>query len=270
MPLRKTSRRIIIYIAVIGLLIFLYTLGLLRPVEGALFKAINPVLGRMHGFGADIRSIFGDRLDSQALAEKNSSLEKEISALVEENANYKMLEQENGILRESLGFLKRNNLKYKVANVISQGDIGDISGRTETVYIDKGERDGLKKGYAIVSSEGVMLGKIAELKENTSLVYLANNSLCKIAAAVLNGQSTSGITEGELGLTIRMNFIPQSSNIKPNDIVVSSGLEEYIPRGLVIGRVRNIKKENNDLWQEAEIESMARSDSLVIVSVIIP
>ena len=91
-----------------------------------------------------------------------------------------------------------------------------------------------------------------------------------MAATVLNQEGTGGITEGDLGLTLKMGFIPQSKNIKKDDIVVTSGLEYLIPRGLALGRIIEVSKDNNELWQNAVIESMADNDNLVIVSVLLP
>ena len=111
---------------------------------------------------------------------------------------------------------------------------------------------------------------MAEVKESISLVYLTNNSKCKLAATVLEQEGTGGVTEGDLGLTIKMGFIPQSKNIQKDNIVITSGLEYLIPRGLAVGRIIEVTKDNNELWQNAVIESMADNENLVIVSVLLP
>jgi rod shape-determining protein MreC len=67
-----------------------------------------------------------------------------------------------------------------------------------------------------------------------------------------------------------MNFIPQSAEISLDDVVVTSGLEQYIPRGLIIGKIIEVTKDNNELWQNAVIESTVDSEDLVIVSVLLP
>jgi rod shape-determining protein MreC len=69
---------------------------------------------------------------------------------------------------------------------------------------------------------------------------------------------------------MKMSFIPQSAVIKPGDSVVTSGLEEAIPRGLVIGKVLEVKSESNAMWQTAVIEPLISPDDLIIVSVLLP
>ena len=157
-----------------------------------------------------------------------------------------------------------------MSNVIARGDQSDLTSIPQTIMIDKGKHDGLYPGLAVVSSEGIIVGKIVEVKDEISEVFLSNNSECKLAATLLNESKTSGITEGDLGLTIKMNFIPQDIDIKIGDIVVTSGLEQPIPRGLVIGSVLGVDKENNELWQTATIEPLLDAGALTIVSVILP
>ena len=121
-----------------------------------------------------------------------------------------------------------------------------------------------------MASKGTIVGKIVEAKNNISKVELTNNEQCKIAATILNSEKTTGITQGELGLTIRMDFIPQSEEIKIDDIVVTSGLEQTIPRGLVIGKISDVNRENNELWQTARLNTLIDPSDLVIVSVLVP
>jgi rod shape-determining protein MreC len=198
------------------------------------------------------------------------AFQNELNKNLVDRAAIRLLEEENYALRESLGFLSRNKFEYQMANVVSRGGIGESLGRLETMTIDKGALDGLKPGLAVVSSGGLVVGKILEVKDSIALVLLSNNDNCKFAATILGGEKTSGIAHGELGLTMKMEFIPQALEVKENDIVVTSGLEEEIPRGLVIGRIKQANKENNELWQTAVIEPEYNVEDLNIISVVLP
>lgn len=256
--------------AVVGLLIFLYTVGLLRPVESVITKLLNPITERVFSVSSDIRSKYNEQTDRRDLGQVINELEDEVLRLTEENAKFVMIEEENKLLRDKLRFFSDNAYNYVMANVISRGDLADVAGRTETIIIDKGSNDGMYEGLAVVASQGTIVGKITEVKEELSKVELTNNEKCKIAATILNKEKTTGITQGELGLTIRMDFIPQSEVINIDDIVVTSGLEQAIPRGLVIGKVTEVNRENNELWQNARLGTLIDPSDLVIVSVLIP
>jgi rod shape-determining protein MreC len=268
--LKVNKKRIFFNMAVIGLLIFLYSLGLLKPVEIIVTKLLNPAVEKVFIISSGIRDKYNEQTDKRDLSLIVKKLENEVARLTEENAKFIMTEEENKLLRDKLLFFSNNDYKYVMANVISRGDLADIVGRTETVIINKGRKDGIYEGLAVIAGKGTIIGKITEAKEEISKVELVNNEKCKIAATILNGEKTTGITQGELGLTIRMDFIPQSEAVKADDIVVTSGLEQAIPRGLVIGKVSDVNKENNDLWQTARLNALFDPSNLVIVSVLIP
>lgn len=263
-------KKIFVYLAVIGLLIFLYALGFLSPVENLLARALNPILGETHMLGADFQNKTGSKMTRSELIKENENLKNINVKNITDEAEFNLLKEENVLLRDSLGFLSRHEHDFVMANVISKGEIGDVYGQPEAIVIDRGKNDGVSEGLAVVDSRGSVVGKVSDVKENSSFVCLTNNSKCKFAATILNEERTSGIIEGELGLTIKMGYIPQNRTIKKGDIVITSGLEENVKRGLVVGRVRDVNKENNELWQEAEIESLIELDNLTIVSVIIP
>ncbi|HTX86704.1 MAG TPA: rod shape-determining protein MreC, partial [Candidatus Nanoarchaeia archaeon] len=85
-----------------------------------------------------------------------------------------------------------------------------------------------------------------------------------------NVDRTIGVTDGNLGLTINMDYIPQMEQINLGDLAVTSGLEPNIPRGLLIGQVAKVDKGSNDIWQSANIQPAADLNNLTIVSVLIP
>lgn len=253
-----------------GLLVFLNFLGWLDWAESGAGKVLDPVLNRFYGLSSGIRNAYERQIDKEDWAGTKRRLEAEINRLTEENAKLKITEEENKLLREHLRFLTKNDYQYLIGNVIAKGSITESVGVSDSIVIDRGEEDGLRAGLPVLSSQGILIGKIAEVKTSIATVDLTNSKRCKTAATVLNSDKTSGITEGELGLTINMNFIPQNTVINIGDLVVTSGLEENIPRGLVIGKVAEVKKENNALWQQAVIEPLSGINESIIVSVLLP
>ena len=264
------KKNVIIYLAAFALLVFLYGVGALRHAENLFTRILNPVLKQFYTIGADIKNTYNEQTSKYDLAKVIKEMEKQVMLLTGENAELKTALKENDILREHLGFLERNELTYIMSNIISKEDILNVGGQTEVIIIDKGEQHGIRKGLSVVNSQGVIIGKVAEVKVRTARVYLTSSDRCKLAVTILGDDATSGIAQGSLGLVIKMDFIPQIKNLNINDIVVSSGLEKDIPRGLVVGNISEVRKESNELWQSAIIEPMLDMDELTIVSIIIP
>jgi len=268
----KTKNNIFIFIAVIGLLIFLHFLKILNPLEEAIISLINPVAEKVYSVGTGLRTAVNEQTDKRDFLTVIKDLELKINQLTIENSQLKTIEEENEKLRQQLKFFTKSSLSYTLANVISRGALDSSLGQGQPVVIDKGGKDGLAVGLAVLNSQGIIVGKIAEVKENISKICLVTDKGCKLAAAVQgqNDQKTSGVVEGDLGLTIKMDFIPQAEKIKVDDIVVTSGLEKNIPRGLVIGKIIQVNSDSNEIWQKATVESLMNLEDLTIVSILPP
>jgi rod shape-determining protein MreC len=267
---RKSKKTIGIYAAVVGLLIFLSVFKIFNPFETGVRQIVNPVLKIFYSLTSATRIKFDSQVNLEELSTQVKSLTAERNKLMEDNVKSQMVKEENDVLREQLGFLSKNKYRYVVSNVISRGELNNSAKTPETITIDKGIKDGISKGLSVVSGDGIIVGKVVEAKDNIARVDLTNNLDCKIAATLLGDTKTNGITSGDLGLTIKMDFIPQTVVIKPGDLVITSGLEDAIPRGLVIGKISTITKESNDLWQSAVVEPLISPDDLIIVSVLLP
>lgn len=266
--MKKINLKQITYIgAVVLLLIFLHFSKIILPAESLIIKFFNPVLGNLYLTSNKLKTTYNQQTDKRDLTLVASQLKIQLNQLVEENSRLKSLEDENATLRGYLKFLSAKEKRYIMANVISKGGSDD---ENQSITLDKGRIDGLYSGLAIISSEGNIVGKIIDTKENTSNVCLINSSRCQLAASIQNKDKTVGIVQGDLGLTIKMEFIPQSENIKMGDIIITSGLEKNIFRGLVLGQVSEVNKESNELWQSARIEPLTNLDDLVVVSVLLP
>lgn len=260
------NKKTFIFIAVIGLLIFLHFVKILSPVESLVIKVFKPFSVGFYSFGSSIGNYYKDQTDKRDLKKTNEQLENDVTKLTVDNAKLKLLEEENQTLRQYLKFLNKKEFSFVLGNIISRGD---SSGQGQSIIIDKGTSQGIMPGMIAVGSFGTVIGKVVDVKDTITQISLITNPSCKIASTIQNINKTSGIIQGEMGLTVRMNFIPQSENIKNGDTVMTSGLEPNIPRGFVVGKIININKENNELWQSAQIEPLVDLNKLVIVSIIL-
>lgn len=263
----KQNNPIISFLIIAAALFFLHIIGILRPVENFLSYLIKPIAGRFYKTSADISSVYDANNNQEDLNAKVERLTKEVAALTVANSHNLEIEEENRKLRETLKFESNSGSRLVVASVIAKEAAAEDS---LGLIINRGAKDGLIPGLAVVSEEGLIVGKVLETKDVTARICLTTNPNCQLAAAIQNSNKTQGITDGDLGLTIKMEYIPQLEKIAPGDIVITSGLGEYIARGLVIGKVATVRNESNEVWQEATIEPLVDLDNLTVVSVIIP
>ncbi len=252
------------------LIFFLHFIKVLTPLENLAISAAKPLAGFFYGSGSKIRNSYEESKKNKDVSSRIEFLEKEVVRLTVLNANFKELEQDNNKLRAQLNFLSANKYTSVLANVISQNLVFDIREGDQDIVIDKGSRDGIKEDVGVVDENGVIIGKVSEVRDHLSKICLTTNRNCKLAATIQNQDRTMGITEGDLGLTIKMNYIPQSEKINNNDVVITSGLGGNIPRGLVVGKVSQINNRSNEIWQDVNIEPLFNINTLTIVTVLIP
>ena len=255
---------------VFGLILFLHFIRVLVPLENLAVGAVKPLAGFLYGSGSGIRNSYEESKKQKDIFSHATALEQEVARLTVANAQYKELEQDNIKLRSQLSFLSANKYKNILANVISQNLVFDIKEGDQDIVIDKGSKDGISEGLGVVDENGVIIGKVSEARDHLSKICLTTNRNCKFAATIQNQSRTMGITEGDLGLTIKMNYIPQSEKINMGDTVITSGLGGNISRGLVIGKVSQINNRSNEIWQDVNIEPLFNLNTLTIVSVLTP
>lgn len=263
------ARWAISFIAIIVLLIFLHFTRVLAPLESQIYSVLNNVAAKFYSTSFNLRTAYNQQAEKRDLSEVIKALGEKVNKLTVENARLKKLEEENSKLRQHLKFVDENEINFILANVISRQIYARPEENQADIVIDKGRKDGLERGLVIIDN-GVVIGKVVKVEENISQITLVTNSKCKLGATLQNEERTMGITSGNLGLTINMNFIPQVDKIEEGNLVVTSGLEENIPRGLVIGEITQVSSDSNEIWQSAIIEPIAGFDDLIIVSVVLP
>lgn len=263
------TKKFLYWLIALALIFILHFSGIVRPLENILLKAISPINHYFHNFASSLKkqSEVGSK---ESLAAQLDILKEQRAKEAVDEVKMNLLEAENIKLREQLNFLNNNNYRYLSANIVARQNLFDGSDKIQDLIIDRGSEDGVIPGVALVNEEGIIIGKVLEVKDESSRACLTVAPDCRLAVAILNSDKTVGLSDGDLGLTIKLDYIPQSEEIVLGDTVISSGLGDSIPRGLVLGRVTQVNKQSNEIWQDVNIESLASIYDLTVVSVILP
>lgn len=176
---------------------------------------------------------------------------------------YKPIVIENNRLIDSLNEeIEKENIELKeLMNVKSLSEF-DVVYATITernidywlneLTINKGYIDGINKNMIVVTNEGV-IGKIKEVNNNTSIVKLiTSDDLNNITQVSIN--NTNYIMSFNNGKLI-IKGVEENSKISLGDKVLTSGLLDKIPKGLLIGIVDKINNENVGLSLEVKLSA---------------
>lgn len=193
-------------------------------------------------------------------------LEERIKKLEGENAELTLAKIENNTLREQLKFVQQSKFHIQLANRI--GWTTDI--RRSGFIIDRGKKDGIILSAPVLTENGILVGKISGVQETTSNVTLINDSKSKITAIIAATPPTTGVVNGQFGLGLTVDLVPMSEKIETGNIVETSGLEDGIPAGLLIGTISTLNTQPTDLFQTASVSPTVDYTRIRIVSVLIP
>lgn len=262
---RKISlvRTTIAVFLVIIIVIALHWLGWLKPIESGLGYVIEPMAKGARFVSNKIGNSISLLGRISELESENFELAKKLEKVQAENGKLKDDKAELAALRESLNISLPKEIKTTAAKVIGHDS---ISG-TKTMIIDKGTKDGLKEGMAVISNTGILIGRIKALYAGQAEVLLLADDRSAIPSRISESRST-GITRGELGLGLKMTDIPQQDTINVDDQVVTSGLGGDLPAGLSIGSIEAVESSANALFQIARIRPYAEVSKIEIVFII--
>lgn len=247
------------------LLIFFHYIGWLKWIEGATRQTMAVLLTKTHLLSVTTKQqadIPKDKLVCQNEYEQTIFWQKQNDI---SNVHLKILEQENSELKKILNFSQQSGYKVITATVIGAG-----SENTERVLaISSGLKNGIKVGQSVVVLDGIMVGKIIKAEEDISWILLINDSDSKIAAMILNEEKSQGIVEGGYGLSVNMNYVPRNEKVTVGETVVTSGLDQSVPKGLLLGTVAAVVNEAYQPFQKAVINPASDLSKLTTVGVLV-
>jgi len=194
---------------------------------------------------------------------ENVDLRAQLSLAMENKNRCEELEQENSRLKKFVDFTSLVPDTYVAAQVIAR----DPSPWFKTIMIDKGDMDGVIKGSPVLVSEGIV-GQIIKVSKYYSRVLLITDRNSAVDALV---QSTRvrGMVKGNNEGNCTFVFALRTDEIKADEMIVSSGLDQVFPKGLKIGRILDVKKTHSQLFQDITIETSVDFDKLEEVLVFI-
>lgn len=179
---------------------------------------------------------------------ENQALRKRGAELMLENSELKEALLENQRLRKLLDFKLQSQLALTSAKVIGKQESGFVN----SIILDVGKADNIVKDMAIVTAQG-LVGKIFRVAENHSTAELLLDRNFRVGAMVQRSR-VGGIIKWIEGDKVIMSEVPKRSDIKPGDVVITSGLSSIFPGGLKIGKIENIEEERQGLFMKISVE----------------
>ena len=189
------------------------------------------------------------------MRDKNNQLEAQVARIT---ADYKETES----LKRELGFKTDSGFDTIPAEV-SFFDPTNVRG---TIIIDKGKNQGIVQDMA-ATSQGTLIGRVTDVYADSSKILLITDPFSSIPAQLTTVEAT-GLVQGQVGMGLVINEVPQETDLKKGETIVTSGLGGQYPKGLILGTVENVTKQNNSIFQSASLRTLVDFNSLERVQII--
>jgi len=211
-----------------GRLIRVWTVGAVSPFERAGAYGIGGIRNTWNHYFA----LQNTTRDNEQLRRENDALKLQITQLQGKAA-------EADRLAALLNFRK----SHQEVPMLSARVIGaSADTASQTIYVDRGERDGIHKNMGVITPDGVV-GKVIEAYSNTSQVLLLTDKDSGVGAMLAESriQSPVGGTGEPL---LSMKYVANDDTVNSGERVVTSGMDRIFPRDLPVGTVADIKPGN--------------------------
>lgn len=264
-----TKKHIIIYASITVALLVIIAVSfksgnnVVSNALGTVFSPVQKVVAKAgNGIGNVVKNIAnsGDNArENKALREENLSLKGELR-MVE---GYKA---ENDSLRAMLSLKEtRTDFNSTAANIIGI----DTDETSSVLTIDKGSKDGVFKNSVVLVPDG-LVGVVFEVGYNYAKVRTIFDEESSVSAICLRS-GDMGIVESSgfspISGKCSLNYLDRSAKTVVGDVIETSGTGGIYPRGIVIGKITEIKEDSRNLTLSAVLETSinpGRLDSVLV------
>lgn len=216
--------------------------------EGGFFGVIESlVLPIQKGVFSVFSLPFFSNKTEQKLQTENASLHKKI-------VDQKNLEKENMALNDQFQTSYPKSQNLLPAHIVGMPNFIPNVSVPGLFIIDRGEKDTIKVGQAVVFLDNV-IGKVTKVSKNLSVVTLITQGSSSFTASTEIG--ILGIVKGKGEAMLGLENVQASQVLTVGDTVTTKGdIDENgigYPPNLVVGKITSIDKTQSNLFQSARV-----------------
>ena len=258
---------------VLALCALLFSLVLVLPKQSrTLLQTIGKPLADIVALPLELLSATDRRFGAvwdryvalRKVQEENEQLRREIEFLRGQAADLREMAAANQRLAGLLRFQEQSPSRTVAARVIGR----DATNWYQGVVLDKGEDDGVQAEMGVVTLSGAV-GRVVKTRASSCVVLLITDPNNAVTSLIQRTRD-EGIIEGTFDGKARMKYIPLLSTVRVGDPVVTSGLTGGFPKGVPVGTIMSIQKDEGGLFQTAEVQpevDFTKLEEVLVVTV---
>ncbi len=183
----------------------------------------------------------------------NQQLKLERLQLRARLAKFVSLEAENRRLRNLLGSSVKTGERVLIAELLSV----DMRPYSRRIVLNKGRQDRVYAGQALIDSRGVM-GQIVSVGPISSNALLITDPSHAVPVQIQRTGMRTVVTGTGAADALELTHIPNNTDVRVGDLLITSGLGGRFPQGYPVGRVTSVRRDSGRPFAEVVVEPSAR------------
>lgn len=209
------------------------------------------------------RSLWAGYISLRGVRSENEGLRREVADLQVRLQQERALARQAERLQQLLDLKSRAGLETTAAEILAGSATPDF----RVVTIDKGRTDGLRTDMAVIAPVGIV-GRVVLPTAAAAKVQLILDRNAAVAALIERSRA-QGIVLGTGDPELRLDFFSPTADVKPGDLVVTSGIDSIYPKGFAIGTVARIEGagfSSRTVWIKPAVDFSSLEEVLVVLT----
>ncbi len=227
---------------------------------------VNPVVGAQRWLATRYLAIYQlvrSPADLNVLRAENDRLQNENSLLRTQVIQLQEQQKDNDVLYSLLKVARtRPDSSYVAAMVIGR----DTNPFMRYILIDQGSDSGLRHGMPVLTAQG-LVGRIDAVTSNAARVQLITDPGSAVNVQLPDAKA-DGMLVGSVTGDLSLTMVSQEADLRPGEIILTSGLGGSYPSNILVGQVASVRKLETELFQEASVQPVVDFSSLRAVLVV--
>lgn len=197
----------------------------------------------------------GSFADRSRLRTENERLTEELRIARIKALQFESLNEENRRLRAIRSASQGIAERTLIAEIIRV----DVDPFRHRVRINKGASDGVFKDQPVLDAFGIV-GQVTRVDRYTAeLILISDNEHATPVQVNRNGIRSIAMGTGDVN-KLTLPFLTGEADVKPDDLLVSSGLDGIFPAGYPVARITKVERDPSQTFAVVEAKPMAQLD----------
>lgn len=239
----------IIYVVLIVFVLMFLGKGAFKYFNNSLNRIFYPIQAKIYSMGESVKEKIDSIQKYHVLLQENSKLKEELSEKTILSEQIKYLRDENRRLRKLLGIKGEFAYDFKIGKV----SFHQVRELYESFSISLGKEDGIRKNMVVLSGKN-LIGRVDQVMNNYSIVQMITDQ--DSVVSVLDQNNILGVVRGNRNGDLY--FEPTSNyevDLKVGDKVYTSGVSDIYPKGLYVGYVSEVDKNEKDPLKKYKVKT---------------